>query len=185
MIIVNMYIPPIGSQYAPKGIPGYIGVLEEMQEWVYSTQMQRGNTVGIFWVGDFNAHVRDLNQQSAAKSDTAYRGARLLHTMGNWGYVLTSWGGATGGGRQRGTYRCHDGTTTTVDYVWSWTAQHTSASPTNIYYDHWETHPCPSPHAILSFSITGAAPTTTTTPRRPPLPPPRQPIRITVPANRI
>ena len=71
MIIVNMYIPPVGSNYAPKGIQGYIGTLEKMQEWVYSTQMQRGNIVGIFWVRDFNAHVRDINQQSTAKSDTA------------------------------------------------------------------------------------------------------------------
>ena len=57
VIIVNIYIPPATSQYAPPGLGGYEGVLWEIYEWVTAAHLAYPSILGTYLAGDFNAHL--------------------------------------------------------------------------------------------------------------------------------
>lgn len=151
--VANVYLPPSSSPFAPVGgCTGYTGVLDEVQEWVHSAQVQYGTLEEILWVGDFNARVGHERIATLPDSGGNRRGARLYERMTNWGYSLRPWSSPS----PLGTYRHPSGRYSVVDYVWAKTPlPPQNPPPVQLSTAHWAIHPLPSPHALLRTAVTG------------------------------
>ena len=60
IIVINAYIPPTTSKYAPSTAEGYKKILESIQRWVWTAQLQYGSIDNVVWIGNFNARLGDL-----------------------------------------------------------------------------------------------------------------------------
>jgi hypothetical protein len=84
--IVNCYIPPTTSDFGPSTAEGYQKTLENIQEWIWTMQMQIGTLSQIVWVGDFNARMGPLMHTNSPDMEINTRGRTLARLMPSWGY---------------------------------------------------------------------------------------------------
>lgn len=57
VLIINVYIPPTTSPYAP---PNFPTVLDCMSDWLTQTRLEVGNISQVIVCGDFNARAGTL-----------------------------------------------------------------------------------------------------------------------------
>ena len=116
--VVNVYLPPVTSAYAPKGAEGFHTSLTQINNWVTSARLQLGTIGAVLWVGDFNARLGQLVIGDAADVTNNHRGTIMLQLLRSWNLTVAATTNATQPARLANTHQHSANRFTTVDYVW-------------------------------------------------------------------
>ena len=165
VIIVNVYIPPVSSPYAPTD---YTTCLTDITHWINCTRLQFGAVAQVVWAGDFNARIGQRIYPEAADTTANARGTLLLDALAAH-TLLPSTPSVID--CPTFTHNRRGGAPSTLDYLWIERPLHPTP-PVTVYAEHWLDPGCPSDHAVLVSTIPPPPPPP---PHPPPPPPPRPP----------
>lgn len=166
VIIVNVYIPPVSSPYAPTD---YTTCLTDITHWINCTRLQFGAVAQVVWAGDFNARIGQRIYPEAADTTANARGTLLLDALAAH-TLLPSTPSVID--CPTFTHNRRGGAPSTLDYLWIERPLHPTP-PVTVYAEHWLDPGCPSDHAVLVSTIPLPAATTPDHPLPPPVVTPR------------
>lgn len=151
--MVNVYVPPSTSSYAPAS---FAAVLQHIVEWTAQMRLRHGTFAATVICGDFNARAGVLAHPGASDDRVDSRGTEMCRVLRLGGFELVP---ATGGGGIRApfTRRGTRDRPSTLDYIWAaWPAEIAAHDVPSALLGECIVHECvsgTSDHSLLEACI--------------------------------